>query len=249
MKPAAQLAVMEFIDRYGQCDLDTATHIVAIGGDGTALRALHAALRTSHVPVFAMRLSGSVGALGNPLCLANLRERLEAARRMTIYPLKAEAHSTAGGISCAFGINEVVISRQHLQAANLRVRAGSTERWRKVIGDGVLVASPIGSAGYNQSAGGPILPLDSQLLALTGMAIRNRSERCNTVVSERVQVDVDVIDRAAKLAAIPAGGSPANRRRSSHCCSHIQRRGGRPIRRKPGSKSPGSGRQGCKSRR
>jgi hypothetical protein len=45
-------------------------------------------------------------------------------------------------------------------------------------------------------------------------------------------------DRAAKLAAIPAGESPANRRRSSHCCSHIQRRGGRPIRRKPGSKSP-----------
>jgi hypothetical protein len=45
-------------------------------------------------------------------------------------------------------------------------------------------------------------------------------------------------DRAARLAAIPAGASPANRRRSSHCCIYIQRRGGRPIRRKPGSKSP-----------
>jgi hypothetical protein len=49
---------------------------------------------------------------------------------------------------------------------------------------------------------------------------------------------ISPFDRAAKLAAIPAGASPANRRRSSHCCSHIQRRGGRPIRRKPGSKSP-----------
>jgi hypothetical protein len=31
-------------------------------------------------------------------------------------------------------------------------------------------------------------------------------------------------DRAAKLAAIPAGASPANRRRSSHCCSYIQQK-------------------------
>jgi hypothetical protein len=37
-------------------------------------------------------------------------------------------------------------------------------------------------------------------------------------------------DRAAKLAAIPAGASPANIRRSSHCCSYIQQRRGRPIR-------------------
>jgi hypothetical protein len=37
-------------------------------------------------------------------------------------------------------------------------------------------------------------------------------------------------DRAAKLAAIPAGASPANRRRSSHCCSYIQQRRGRLIR-------------------
>src|SRR5277367_1483815 len=48
------------------------------------------------------------------------------------------------------------------------------------------------------------------------------------------QADPALVERAAKLAAIPAGESPANRRRSSHCCSHIQRRGGRPIRRKPG---------------
>ena len=37
-------------------------------------------------------------------------------------------------------------------------------------------------------------------------------------------------DRAAKLAAIPAGASPANRRRSSYCCSYIQQRRGRLIR-------------------
>src|SRR3954464_11822807 len=42
---------------------------------------------------------------------------------------------------------------------------------------------------------------------------------------------------AARLAAIPAGESPANRGVQC-CCSHIQRREGRPTRRKPGCKSP-----------
>jgi hypothetical protein len=44
------------------------------------------------------------------------------------------------------------------------------------------------------------------------------------------QPRVSPFDRAAKLAAIPAGASPANRRRSSHCCSYIQQRRGRLIR-------------------
>src|SRR3954463_8871519 len=39
------------------------------------------------------------------------------------------------------------------------------------------------------------------------------------------------------LAATPAGESPANRGVQC-CCSHIQRREGRPTRRKPGCKSP-----------
>jgi NAD+ kinase len=194
MKPAAQLAMKEFIDLYGQSNLDTATHIVAIGGDGTALKALYTALPASGTPVFAMRLAGSVGALANPFCLAGLRERLDAARTITIYPLKAEAQSVAGHISSVFGINEVVISRQRLRAAKLHVRAGDVEGWQTAIGDGVLVANPIGSAGYNQSAGGPILRWDSQLLALTGIAIRNRSEWCNMVISDRADVDVEVID-------------------------------------------------------
>ena len=45
-KPAAQRAVQQLIDCYGQCDIAAASCIVAIGGDGTALRALQATLPT-----------------------------------------------------------------------------------------------------------------------------------------------------------------------------------------------------------
>jgi NAD+ kinase len=40
-------------------------------------------------------------------------------------------------------------------------------RMPEMIGDGVLVATPAGSTAYNLSAHGPIIPIDSDLLALT----------------------------------------------------------------------------------
>ena len=61
-KPAAQRAVRQFVDRYGQYDIATASHVVAIGGDGTTLRALHAVRPAMGKAVFAMRLPASVGA-------------------------------------------------------------------------------------------------------------------------------------------------------------------------------------------
>jgi NAD+ kinase len=116
-RATTQQAAQQLISRYGQCDIAAASYIVAIGGDGTALRALQAALPTAGKPVFAMRLPGSVGALGNAFDLANLDERLQAARRISIRPLKAEATLVAGGTVTALGINEIVVSRQALQAA------------------------------------------------------------------------------------------------------------------------------------
>jgi NAD+ kinase len=77
-KPAAQQAVDQLIDRYGQSDFAVANYLVAIGGDGTALRGMHAALSTATKAVFAMRLPGSWGALGNSFHLEKLPERLQA---------------------------------------------------------------------------------------------------------------------------------------------------------------------------
>lgn len=193
-KPAAQLALRQLIDRYGQNDIAEASYVVAIGGDGAALKALHAVLPTAGKPVFAMRLADSVGALGNLFRLSDLPERLRFARSVSMRPLKAEIERVTGDIVAVFGINEIVVTRQRLQAAKLHVRMGETQTSRRVTGDGLLVATPIGSTGYNRSAGGPILQLGSSLLALTKIAIHESSDWSNTVLNDQVLIDIEVED-------------------------------------------------------
>jgi NAD+ kinase len=51
-KPAAQQALQEAIERYDQNNLSEAEYIVAVGGDGTTLRALYATLHGRRIPVF-----------------------------------------------------------------------------------------------------------------------------------------------------------------------------------------------------
>src|SRR5688572_9314172 len=75
--------------RYGQADLSEADYIVAVGGDGTVLRALHAGLSAHGKPVFAMRGEGSLGYLCNRYAADGLHDRLAAARRIVVRPLEA----------------------------------------------------------------------------------------------------------------------------------------------------------------
>jgi NAD+ kinase len=64
-------------------------------------------------------------------------------------------------------INEVSLLRETRQAAKLEISVNGRAVIPELISDGILVSTPAGSTAYNLSANGPILPLDSSLLALT----------------------------------------------------------------------------------
>jgi len=193
-KPAAQDVVRQAVVRYGQCDMADADYVVVIGGDGTILKALHATLTMSGKPVFGMRFEDSLGSLANRLDLAGLPARLQSARRRSLRPLKADVRDTAGGAKTIYGINEIVLVRQRLQAVKLAVTLNGTEALPVLIGDGLIIATPIGSTGYNHSAGGPRLPLDASLLALTGLAVSRNSHWGNMVVADATRMDVAMLE-------------------------------------------------------
>jgi len=195
--PQAELqgAIKRLTNIYGQSDLATCDYIIPVGGDGTTLCALHECLKAGYQrPVFAMRLKPSVGALGNRFDLDGLPKRLDGARKIFIAPLRTEVTIADGTVETIFGINELVLSRQRLQSVRLMVRLGSAAKPNRLIGDGVLVSTPVGSTGYNRAAGGPELMLDSRLIAVTGIEVREADMWRRCVVDEQTSIQIDVLN-------------------------------------------------------
>jgi NAD+ kinase len=77
------------------------------------------------------------------------------------------ARRTSGKVTQALAFNEVSLFRQSRQAAKIRVSIDHVVRLKELICDGVLLSTPAGSTAYNFSAGGPIIPLGANVMALT----------------------------------------------------------------------------------
>ena len=153
--------------RYDFVAVRDADIVVALGGDGFLLHTLHEALSASDPkPMFGMN-RGTVGFLMNEFEEDDLLARIMAARAFTLHPLLMTAETVAGDIITSPAINEVSLLRETRQAAKIEIAIDGQVRMEELICDGVLVATPAGSTAYNLSANGPILPLQSDLLALT----------------------------------------------------------------------------------
>jgi NAD+ kinase len=163
--PEAEAALLSLTGRYGQAGDDEADAIVALGGDGFMLETLRATI-DSRVPIYGMNL-GTVGFLLNEYELDGLQERLGRAIEVPLRPLRMRVTGRDGAVTLGLGINEVSLFRETRQAAKLCIEIDGVVRLPELVCDGVLVATPAGSTAYNLSAHGPILPVGSNLLALT----------------------------------------------------------------------------------
>ena len=161
----AETARQKLAHCYGSVPPEQADVIVALGGDGLMLQTLHRYMNSS-IPIYGMNC-GSLGFLMNEYGEDRLLERLMAAESSNIRPLHMRATTADGTVHEALAINEISVFRQTAQAAKLEIRIDSKTRMEELICDGILVATPTGSTAYNLSAHGPILPIDSPLLALT----------------------------------------------------------------------------------
>lgn len=162
--PEAQSALANLRQLYDDAGPDKADVIVALGGDGFMLQTLHSFIDRGK-PIYGMNL-GSVGFLMNEYNEADLPERLAMAERAEVHPLRMRATTSEQSVD-GLAFNEVSLLRQTRQATKLRILVDGKVRISELICDGVLVATPVGSTAYNLSAHGPILPIDSNLLALT----------------------------------------------------------------------------------
>lgn len=167
----AQDALRELSSRYNLVDLGKKRNrpdvIIALGGDGFMLQVLHQTMHRN-IPIYGMNC-GTVGFLMNSYSPDNLIERIRDARTSILHPLRMYARTVDGKEKHQIAINEVSLFRESRQAAKIRVTIDHVVRLQEVICDGILVSTPAGSTAYNFSIGGPIIPLNGNLLALTPM--------------------------------------------------------------------------------
>jgi NAD+ kinase len=166
--------------------------VIALGGDGTILRALQLAM-AHHAAVLGVNF-GTVGfladidgtRLGTALDALARGEATVDARTALVATMQTapEQHVIA--------FNDVVIGRLPGHGtARLRIEVGG-EPILALNGDGVVVASPTGSTAYTVGAGGPAVAPSLDAIVLTPLATQGSPLRSLVVDgSESVRVQIE----------------------------------------------------------
>jgi NAD+ kinase len=200
--PQARRALSSLVKAYGLASPEEADVIVALGGDGLMLQTLHRFM-SSGKAIYGMN-RGSVGFLMNDYHEKGLRERLHAAELTTVRPLKMIATDQAGHEHKAMAFNEVSLLRQTHQSAALKISIDGHVRLEELKCDGIILATPAGSTAYNLSAYGPILPVNSPLLALTPISpFRPRRWR-GAIIPHQARVTIESLDAEKRPVAAVA---------------------------------------------
>jgi len=200
--PEAKKAEKNLIGMYGQNEPNNSDYIVPIGGDGLLLKSLHS-LNNLNKPFFGINF-GSIGFLMNNIVDKDLNDTVSNAKKSYFKPLKMIATSIDNKIFEAYAYNEVSIMRQTHLASKVKIKINNKIKMEELICDGVLVSTSAGSTAYNLSAHGSILPLDSNILALTPIsAFRPRRWR-GALISETNKIEFDILDNKERSSSVTA---------------------------------------------
>jgi NAD+ kinase len=162
--------------------------VVALGGDGTVLAALRLAADT-RTPVLGVAC-GSLGALSAVpadelgSALVRFRSGDWITRSLPVLKMSSEAGAD-------WAINDVVLVRRGAGqiAADISI---DDELYVRLAGDGVIVATPLGSSAYSLAVGGAILPFGTQAFLCTPLAMHAGSAAPLVVPADAsLTVDID----------------------------------------------------------
>ena len=184
-------AKKDLMEEYKNFSVSEADVIVALGGDGLMLQTLHDNIEQAK-PIFGIN-RGSVGFLMNEFNNDNLIERINSATSTMVHPLQMYA-KTENEEVLAKAINEVSLLRQSYQAAKLGIKIDGKNRLEELICDGVLLSTPAGSTAYNLSAHGPILPITSNLLALTPISAFRPRRWKGALIPHNSEVEINILE-------------------------------------------------------
>ena len=149
-------------------ELEASDLVVALGGDGTVLAALRAAAR-ENVPVLGVAC-GSLAAL-TAVRGEGLKRALERVRSGDWTPRRLPAIAVhPADARNEWALNDFVVVRRGPGQVVVNVFADD-ELYVRLAGDGLIVATPLGSSAYSMAAGGPVLASGMPALVCTPLAM------------------------------------------------------------------------------
>ncbi len=140
---------------------------IVLGGDGFMLRSLHNYYEFD-IPFFGINY-GNIGFLLNNLDCEkiDLIEKIENSTSITVNPLKNEMVNISEKEFLDYSFNELTLIRSMYKTCNINIKINSKYRLKNYVGDGLIICTPIGSAAYNSSVGGSIIPHNSNNIILS----------------------------------------------------------------------------------
>lgn len=168
--------------------------IIVLGGDGTIIRAA-ADIAEMDIPIVGINM-GNLGYLAdveeNELYStldALINGNYTLSERLMI---KGIAYNKDSVICEGRVLNDIVVGRDgfsRIISLNIYVNGEFVETLR---GDGVIIATPTGSTGYNLSAGGPVIKPNSNVLVITPIC-SHKMGSTSIVVSAQDVITIEVI--------------------------------------------------------
>lgn len=160
--------------------------VIVLGGDGTLLQAA-ADLVDMNIPFLGINL-GTLGFLAE----VNVSGIAEALDRLILGEYEIEKRMMLCGTSFlkeavtdhARALNDIVITRKgSLQIINFNIYVNG-QFLHRYHADGVIVATPTGSTGYNLSAGGPVVEPRASLILVSPICPHSMQNRSIVLASE-----------------------------------------------------------------
>lgn len=168
--------------------------MLVLGGDGTLLQAARDTFGKD-IPLVGINL-GTVGFMAEvekehvtEALHALLADRFTLERRMMLDGFVMHSEVDQEESFAAHSLNDVVVTRQgSLKILSYDVYVNG-QFLAEYHADGVIVATPTGSTGYNMSAGGPIVEPEARLIVLTPICPHTLSSR-SIILSAEDKIEI-----------------------------------------------------------
>jgi NAD+ kinase len=159
-------------DLAAPVEADACDMLLSLGGDGTALRALHAAAPSSR-PVLGIAC-GSIGVL-TAVTGERVNSALEQVANGRWTPMDIPALDLAWDDTTKdVAINDVAIVRDGPVQVMVSITVDDV-LYARIAGDGIVVATALGSSAYTMAAGGPLLAPGAEGMTVTPLAVHGGS--------------------------------------------------------------------------